>query len=548
MTLTQAIEMNKETKFSMIKHVAIYLRISDVKKIKGKRITKEETLEIHRERLIEFCERNGFTYDIYWEILSGKKDLNERKELNAVLQNLKKYDAIVVNEVSRLARNTEIAGAIKNTLDRFDKMLLTPEHSYWMRDTNDAMVFGIGAVIVEHERNMIAKRIKNDKITLSSQGFNASGSVPLGYYRDANTKLPVIDTKTAHIPREAFDLVLGGWGAKKIANHFNEKGYKTAKGNAFTIRAIKDLLKTETYKGTLVYNNVQKVSTTDVNGMEITIHTKHEAVRREGVYPAIVDPEVWEAAQDVRAKRSEKYGQGREKPTYNQAPCTLKDLVYCQYCKKKMRIIFDERKGKYMIRNCIELSSLDGSKCPNCGFLVENVEPKLFEALFEKEKELEAEIKELKTDKKDKVDEKNAEEKKRLDQLVADLEAEAMQIAEAEFNLLLNPVNKDVMEKLIQKKKEENASKRASAQKALDKINDRILQPKVEEEIKRRLNVILAIQKIKKEEDSEKINNFLKQFIYRIHYDRNMPPEIRSLGTKDKRRSQWEAKIKVEFI
>lgn len=545
MTLT--IEMTKEIKFSQIKHVAIYLRISDEKKVKGKRISKEETLKIHRERLIDFCDRNGFTYDIYWEIISGKKDLNERKELNAVLNNLSKYDAIIVNEVSRLARNTEIAGAIKNTLERFDKMLLTPEHSYWMRDSNDAMIFNIGAAIVEHERNMIAKRIKNDKITLSRQGFNASGSSPLGYIRNADTRSLDIDPDTAHIPREAYDLVLKGFGANRIATLFNDKGYKTKKGNSFTIQAIKDMLKLETYKGTLVYHNIQKISMNDDLGHEITIRRVQETITKEGAYPAIISPEQWEAVQNVRSKRSERYLGGREKSSITQPSSTLKDLVYCKWCKRKKRIIFDTKKNKFMIRNCIDILP-DGSKCPNSGFLVESIEPKLYEAIFAHEKELEVEIKALKKNKTEKIDEKNAEEKKRLDKLVIDLENEALKIAEAEFAALMDSTNQDMMKKVIQNKKDENSFRRAAALKELEKINEKLTKPKIEVEIQKRLNVILAIQKIKKEKSSEKINNFLKQFIFKIHFDRLMPEEIRKLGTNNPKRSEFEAKIQVEFI
>lgn len=545
MTLT--IEMTKEIKFSQIKHVAIYLRISDEKKVKGKRISKEETLQIHKDRLIDFCDRNGFTYDIYSEIISGKKDLTERKELNEVLKNLTKYDAIIVNEVSRLARNTEIAGAIKNTLERFDKMLLTPEHTYWMRDANDAMIFNVGAAIVEHERRMIAKRIKNDKVTLSRQGLNASGSVPLGYVRNADSKSLDIDPETAHIPKEAFDLILKGLGAHKIAQIFNEKGYKTRKGNSFTIRAIKDLLKCETYKGTLIYNNVEKFSATDDKGNEITIQRKKEAVRIDGAYPKIVEPDQWNSVQEIRSIRGERYKGGREKPSITQEPSKLKDLLYCDHCKRKMRIVFEAKKQKFMVRNCVDILP-DGSKCPNSGFLVENLEPKIFEALFAQEKKLDAEIKALKANKTEQIEEQVALEKKRIDKLIADLEEEAMRIAEAEFSALLDTTNQDMMKKVIQKKKDENALKRSEAQKQLEKINLKLERPKIEDEIKKRLNVILAIQKVKKEKSSEKINNIMKQFIFKIHYDRKMPEEIRNLGIKHPKRKNFEAKIKIEFI
>jgi hypothetical protein len=318
-------------------------------------------------------------------------------------------------------------------------------------------------------------------------------------------------------------------------------------GNSFTIQAVKDLLKCETYKGTLIYNDVEKFSSTDGKGNEIEIQKKKEAVRIDGAYPKIVEPEQWEAVRELRATRETRYKGGREKPSLTQAPSTLKDLIYCKHCKRKMRIIYDAKKNKYLIRNCIDILP-DGSKCPSSGFVVERIESKLFEALFGHEKELEAEIKALKTNKTEKIEERDQEEKKRLDQLIADLNKQALQIAEAEFKALMNPTNRDAMEIVIQQNKDRNASEKAAAQKQLDKINEKLEKPRIEEEIQKRLKVILAIQKIREEKSSEKINNFLKQFIFKIHYDRIIPEEIRKLGTKDPRRVNFEAKIEIEFF
>lgn len=73
-------------------------------------------------------------------------------------------------------------------------------------------------------------------------------------------------------------------------------------------------------------------------------------------------------------------------------------------------------------------------------------------------------------------------------------------------------------------------------------------QPKIEEEIQKRLKVIFAIDLIEKETSSEKINNLLKQFIFKIHYKRLMPPEILTLGSKNPNRKNFPATLEIEYI
>nr|WP_250621969.1 recombinase family protein [Bacillus subtilis] len=68
-----------------IHHVAIYLRISQEKK--GENV---ETLENHRQILIEFCEEHGFTYEEFGEVISGgKSEITQRvDDCSTTLKNM----------------------------------------------------------------------------------------------------------------------------------------------------------------------------------------------------------------------------------------------------------------------------------------------------------------------------------------------------------------------------------------------------------------------------------------------------------------------------
>ena len=82
----------------------------------------------------------------------------------------------------------------------------------------------------------------------------------------------------------------------------------------------------------------------------------------------------------------------------------------------------------------------------------------------------------------------------------------------------------------------------------LEQLNISISAPKGEEEIQKRLQVVDIINRVEQEKDPEKINNFLKQFIFKIHYKRLIPKEIAALGTKSPKRNEIKPQMKIEYI
>ena len=74
----------------------------------------------------------------------------------------------------------------------------------------------------------LSQKIRSISQELKSQGKIINAQVPFGYVKDAKNKYNMlIDEKTAHIVREAFELILQGYSCVNIANIFNEKGYIT---------------------------------------------------------------------------------------------------------------------------------------------------------------------------------------------------------------------------------------------------------------------------------------------------------------------------------
>lgn len=533
-----------------IKKVAIFVRISDEKKVMGKRVTAEETLKNHKEILIGYCDRNKLKYELFTEIISGgTEDLNDRTALKDMLDNLHKFDAILVTELSRLSRESLISATIKRYVVKYKKLILTPEASYDLSNPSDALMYDVGNAVAVHERTVIGKRIKNNKLSLAKQGLNASGSSPLGYFRNPKTKKLEIDTNTAHIVSTAFYLCYHGWGAAKIQNYFNETGYKTKNEKAFTKRAVQDLLKKETYKGFTIYHDIEKEMVEDLKTGEVFQKRKiKDTITVPNTHPAIVSPEIFDAVQAIRTKRGEHSAGtgGRIKQSNN--PSMLKDLLYCncEKCKRKMRIIYD--KDVHMIKACTDVLS-DGSKCSNSGFKLDKVQAIVLEKIFSYEKEIQAEIKQLETSNFEQIAQEKATLKINLEKQLKQLDKEAEQFANVKIQLLMDgAANNDIMEKVIQEKIDANFASRKNVQKQLDNIIKEMEKPTVEKEIHKREMVLTTIEKLAKENDPEKMNNLLKQFIFKIHYKRVLPEDIKQLGYRNPIRINYLPEIEIEYI
>lgn len=544
--------MNKSEKLEAIKHVAIYLRISDEKKIKGKRVSEEETLQNHRIRLIDFCHHKGYSFDIFEEVVSGgKKEISDRPEFEKMLKKLTDYDAILVNEISRLSRDTSISELVKQKVITFDKIILTPEHSYYLKDQNDSLMYGINSVISAHERETIGKRIKFNKLEMARRGLNASGSAPLGYIRNSDTKKLELDPLTCHIPATAFYLNSLGYGSLKIRDIMNELGFKTARGAMWTNTTIKDLLKKETYKGFTVYHDYETKTFLDSNGNEIKKREIKDTIFVENTHPAIVDPLKFNQLAMNRQERGKKYGQSfsgdkfRERSNTKTKPSILKDLIFCGLCGKKKRICYDRPRDELSIRSCSDILA-DGTKCNCNGIKADVLEKAILLKIFEHKEKLETEIEALLNDNTDQLDSDYKTEKQLLGKQLADLKKDLEKLAEIRINLMLE--NNETMQKAIQGKMNGNQEAQENIKIRLEQINKKLNAPKVELEIQKRTYTIEVIEKIKKEKDPEKINNFLKHFISKILYVRVIPEEIKRLGAKSPEREKVKPTIEILFV
>jgi DNA invertase Pin-like site-specific DNA recombinase len=130
-----------------MKHIALYQRVS----------TATQTTDNQKIRLVEFAERNGYTYDIYEEVESTRKT---RPVKQALLAKLRKgcYDSVVVYKLDRWARSsTELILDTKELLDK-NIGFISISDNLDFSTASGKLHFQILSAFAEFERELIRER------------------------------------------------------------------------------------------------------------------------------------------------------------------------------------------------------------------------------------------------------------------------------------------------------------------------------------------------------------------------------------------------------
>ncbi len=119
--------------------------------------TSEQTVENQKIRLIEYAEKNGYSYDIFEEVESTRKTRPVKQTLLAKLRN-NEYDAVVVYKLDRWARSsTELILDTKELLDK-NVGFVSVSDNLDFSTAAGKLHFQILSAFAEFERELIRER------------------------------------------------------------------------------------------------------------------------------------------------------------------------------------------------------------------------------------------------------------------------------------------------------------------------------------------------------------------------------------------------------
>ena len=266
-----------------------------------------------------FAERRGLDVvpDLVFEEagISGASRHNRPRLLELVAR-IDEWDVLLAFDFSRLARNQEDLGWIRNRLRL---------HRREAFESSTGLELGnIGARVMGVFSEEYLTKLAADTHRGLRGRFDrklATGGCPFGYRTvaivvgsDAHGRPLMdgfeleVDPELAPIVGRLFDgYALQGLGLRTLAHQLNAEGHRSPRGKGWAPTAIRELLRNPIYRGERVWNRSLWVKDHDTGRRRRIERPESEWTHQHEERWRIVSDELWQAAQDARAGRNERH-------------------------------------------------------------------------------------------------------------------------------------------------------------------------------------------------------------------------------------------------
>jgi len=306
--------------------VACYCRVSTNKD------EQLDSLENQVEFFSDLCREKGYElYRIYAdEGISGRSTL-KRKEFLRMMEDARagKFSAILVKDVSRLARNTVDFLVTIRELKSLGVNVFFVTYGMDIKDCDETYLTMLAA-LAQDESARLSARVKMGKNVSARKG-----RVPnfvFGYDRaDKYTLVP--NPAEAKIVREIFDMYVNrGMGVLRIAQELNRRGIKTKKDrHQWSGVVVKQILQNQLYIGRVI-NKKQEVA--DFLTGKRRDMPEDEQVIVERPEFAIIGEDTFRQAQEILKQRCDEFKMNNKRPSYRHP---LSQLLKCSECGYSFR-------------------------------------------------------------------------------------------------------------------------------------------------------------------------------------------------------------------
>lgn len=338
--------------------IAAYCRVSTDKE------DQLDSLSHQKEFFIEYAQRNGHElFRLYADEGISGTSLKRRDAFNRLMRDARygMFQAVVVKDISRLARNTvDFLVSIRELKSMGINTIFLTANMDSMGDSE--FILTLFSAMAQEESSNLSKRVKFGK------RINAEkGRVPqrlFGYDRVDNFTL-AINLEEARIVRKIFFLYTEqGLGCRTISQTLNRNGHKTKYGNDWNSRGVRRVLVNPIYQGILI-NHKYEIQDF-LTGKQVSIPKEQHFCHQRPEW-AIVTPEVFQKAQEIMESRRIKYESGTP---FREARYSSKHifstLIKCEHCGRS----FTRKTYTYVNTraywHCVTNDQYTAERCENC--------------------------------------------------------------------------------------------------------------------------------------------------------------------------------------
>ncbi len=272
------------------------------------------------------------------EGISGTK-LKNRGAFNYMLECAyrKEFDAILVKNVQRWARNVEDGAGILKKLKVMGIKVIFEDG--WLDSLNPANEATINILFVMAQEESRAKSIAIQfGIRKAQESGKFTSALPYGYKNNKGYLEPV--QEQLDVVKNIFNLYLEGWGSTKIVKYLNGEKIPTQKGRRWSTSQIFGIITNSIYTGKQI---THRQINTDIN-LDRFVHDGQVYKSRKPVSEdewiinqieelRIISDETFQEAQREYTKRKEMYITASRPSNAN----IFSNLLYCRNCGIAMR-------------------------------------------------------------------------------------------------------------------------------------------------------------------------------------------------------------------
>ena len=335
--------------------VAAYCRVSTDK------ADQLNSLEAQKEFFSEYTQRTGdVLVKLYAdEGISGTK-IKNRKEFLRMMSDAEKgmFDMVVVKDISRFARNTVdlLQNVRKLKALGIETQFLTANMTSM---GNSEFVLTIFGALAQEESANTSKRVKFGKKLNAEKG--RVPNIVYGYDKTIGDYFNLeINKEESKVVKQIYKWYTEeGYGAAKISNMLNEKGYRTKRNCKWSQNAICRILTNEIYTGKII-NGKQEISDFLTGQRREKDETEWLVVERPEL--RIIEDEVFEKAQEILRGRNDAFNLNHERQSNKYLFSTL---IKCKECGWSFRRTVRTYKNTYVRWVCSGRNGKGADSCPN---------------------------------------------------------------------------------------------------------------------------------------------------------------------------------------
>ena len=339
--------------------IAAYCRVSTEKE------AQIDSLEKQIEFFNEFTKKNGYElYKLYADEGISGKQIKHRKQFQQMMidAKAKKFDKVVVKDVSRFARNTVDLLQSVRELKSYGVQVDFLNNGEVMEGGSEFILTILGAMAQQESANM-SKRVKFGKDITAKKG--RVPNLVFGYDKIPDERYTLkINEEESKIVKEIFEsYVYKGIGTTKIAWNLNDRGIRTKKTKSKWVQtSIVRMLKNPIYTGRVT--NKKSEVTDFITGTRKEL-PEEEWIVVERPEMRIISDELFNRAQELLEQRSNEFklNNKREKTEY-----VFSTLIYCKHCGYSFRRIkrkYTADGPEYIRWVCSGRNSMGVNHCPN---------------------------------------------------------------------------------------------------------------------------------------------------------------------------------------